>query len=238
MLASCSEDPQGCFYESSGSMCTNGACSGAPGAAACCTNACTNGATQCVSGSNLETCSVAANGCSVFATSSCSTGSVCERYAPAACADPNWAEWPMPNGPADVAAAGAPNPESYQDNGDGTVTDNTTGLMWQQAVPAQELSWSVAAGYCPSLTLGGHNDWRLPTVIELMSLLDYGQVTGFGQAQVPLINGIVFPATPADPYWSSTVVGGSASVAWYVDFGYGVASTSAQSDPNNFRCVR
>lgn len=72
----------------------------------------------------------------------------------------NWAEWPMPNGPADVAA-GAPNPESYTANGDGTVTDNVTGLMWQQTVPlgATQISLGDATlSYCPSLRLGGHTD--------------------------------------------------------------------------------
>ena len=42
----------------------------------------------------------------------------------------------MPNGPTDVAA-GAPNPEGYTLNGDGTVTDKITGLMWQQTVTEQ-----------------------------------------------------------------------------------------------------
>ena len=87
-----------------------------------------------------------------------------------------WAEWPMPNGPADVTA-GAPNPESYTDNGDGTVTDNVTGLMWQQAEPAigNIETWDNAVAHCQSLTLAGHSDWRLPSRIELVSIVDLGQ---------------------------------------------------------------
>ena len=68
----------------------------------------------------------------------------------------------MPNSQADVTA-GAPNLESYTDNGDGTVTDNVTGLMWQQAVPTATYSWAGAVTYCSTLTLAGHSDWRLPS---------------------------------------------------------------------------
>jgi hypothetical protein len=55
----------------------------------------------------------------------------------------------MPNSQVDVTA-GAPNLESYTDNGDGTVTDNVTGLMWQQAVPATTYTWANAVAYCPN----------------------------------------------------------------------------------------
>jgi hypothetical protein len=67
-----------------------------------------------------------------------------------------WAEWPMPNS-ANEVSAGAPNLESYTDNGDGTVTDNVTGLMWQQqGVPSTTYAQSNPTSYCQSLTLGGH----------------------------------------------------------------------------------
>ncbi len=50
------------------------------------------------------------------------------------------------------------------DNGDGTVTDNGTGLMWQQGHPRQGImTWDSAMSYTSSLFLGGHSDWRLPT---------------------------------------------------------------------------
>ena len=124
-----------------------------------------------------------------------------------------WAQWPMPNGPADVAA-GAPNPESYTDNGDGTVTDNVTGLMWQQAVPSTTYTWSAAVAFCPTLSLGGHNDWRLPREIELVSLIDDGAS--------PTINAKAFPNAPAARLWSSTLlVNNLSSYAWYVDFSIG-----------------
>jgi len=125
-----------------------------------------------------------ANGCST-----CSIGLVCERY-DNACLDPAWAEWPMPNSQADVTA-GAPNLESYTDNGDGTVTDNVTGLMWQQVVPSATYTWANAVAYCPTLALAGHSSWRLPSRIELESIVDFGQSS-------PSINGTYFPSTPKD----------------------------------------
>src|SRR5450432_4428636 len=166
---------------------TGGAGSG--GTTATCTNACTNAATQCESGTRLQTCGVAGNGCTALATSTCSTGLLCERVAPAGCADPNWAEGPMPNCLSDVAA-GAPNTETYTDNGDGTVTDTVTGLMWQKAVAAGTFTQPQAVAFCPTLTLANHRDWRLPTIIELTSIVDRGQFS-------PSINVTFFPATPA-----------------------------------------
>jgi Protein of unknown function (DUF1566) len=235
-LAACSQDAQGCFYEASSSPCTNGACSGVAGLAACCANACTTVGTQCGSSTSLQTCSVAANGCTALATSTCSSGLLCERIAPADCVDPTWAEWPMPNGPVDVAA-GAPNPEAYTDNGDGTITDNVTELMWQKAVPKGTYTWTQAVAYCPTLTLGGHSDWRLPSRIELVSIVDIGLSN-------PSINRTYFPATPASYFWSSSLssnptLPSSPSSAWVVHFGSGgTNSTIAVPLTNDVRCVR
>lgn len=233
-LTTCSRDPQACLYPSSQAPCSNGACSGAPGAGSCCTNACSTGTTQCASGMSLQSCAVAANGCTDWTASSCSTGSVCERHAPAACVDPGWAEWPMPNGQADVTA-GAPNLGSYTDNGNGTVTDNVTGLMWQQAVPASTFGWSAAVAFCPTLTLAGHNDWRLPSLIELVSIVDFGRSS-------PSIDGTYFPATPVTGvFWSSTpaMAGIYISLAWAVDFTNGSSDKfDASLLYHPVRCVR
>lgn len=48
------------------------------------------------------------------------------------------------------------------DNGDGTVTDTKTGLMWQKA-DAGTMNWETAIAYCKKLMLAGHSDWRLPS---------------------------------------------------------------------------
>jgi len=59
---------------------------------------------------------------------------------------------------------------SYQDNGDGTITDLNTGLMWQQD-PGDKMSYSDAVSGAESFSLAGYDDWRLPTIKELYSLI-------------------------------------------------------------------
>jgi hypothetical protein len=64
---------------------------------------------------------------------------------------------------------------SYKDNADGTITDEVTGLIWAQELSTSSYSWSDAAKYCDTLTLGGYSDWRLPSVKELWSIRDFSQ---------------------------------------------------------------
>ncbi len=61
-------------------------------------------------------------------------------------------------------------PASYTDNGDGTVTDEVTGLMWQQD-PGAKKTFDEAVSGASSSTLAGYDDWRLPTIKELYSLI-------------------------------------------------------------------
>ncbi|WP_299781895.1 DUF1566 domain-containing protein [uncultured Formosa sp.] len=62
---------------------------------------------------------------------------------------------------------------NFIDNGDGTITDNATGLMWQQADNGENYDWEDALAYAESLTLGDHSDWRMPNAKELQSIVDY-----------------------------------------------------------------
>jgi len=64
---------------------------------------------------------------------------------------------------------------SYTDNGDGTISDNVTGLMWTQEISTFSMPWSDASKYCDTLTTGGYTDWRLPSVKELWSIRDFAQ---------------------------------------------------------------
>ena len=197
LFALCAQDNNGCFYAAGSSMCTTGTCNVAGGGASCCT--CTASGPACV-GRSSQTCAL---------------GIVCGRMAPNICTDMNWAEWPMPNGPTDVSN-GAANAASYTDNGDGTITDKVTALMWEKGSSGPYASWSQARAHCPTLTVGGYKDWRLPTRIELLSLVDYSIL---GSATTPMINTKYFPATLSAYYWTSTPRPGfSSSEAWIVNF--------------------
>ncbi len=67
---------------------------------------------------------------------------------------------------------------SYHSNGDGTVTDNVTGLMWQKGHNEKRLAWADAQKECQSLNLGGFHDWRLPSIKELFSITDFRGAAG------------------------------------------------------------
>lgn len=70
------------------------------------------------------------------------------------------------------------NQPSYKDNGDGTITDNVTGLMWEKSM-GNKITFDHAFTKAEASTLGNYSDWRLPTLKELYSLIQFtGQVKG------------------------------------------------------------
>jgi hypothetical protein len=98
----------------------------------------------------------------------------------------------------------------FTDNGDGTVTDNLTGLMWaQDANMAGAKTWSNAISYCNDLTHAGYSDWRLPNRKELRSLLDYSKYGPVLPQGHPFTNVQSY-------YWSSTTEASYTDCAWYV----------------------
>ncbi len=124
------------------------------------------------------------------------------------------------------------NPPSYTDNGDGTITDNVTGLVWQKQDDATARTWDNAVTYCSDLTLGGQIDWRLPSQIELISIIDNGVYN-------PSINTTFFPGTVSSTsYWSSTAGAYGTSGAWGVGFHVGFSDSSYKAYSNYVRCVR
>ena len=131
---------------------------------------------------------------------------------------------------------------NYTDHGDGTVTDNVTGLMWQKCSGGQTndaacsgtattYTWQGALDYCNALTLGGYSDWRLPSVKVLESIVD-------DSTSSPAIDIAIFPATGSNHYWSSTTSAYSTSYAWLVYFGAGHVVYFGKSLPSYARCVR
>jgi len=89
----------------------------------------------------------------------------------------------------------------FMDNDDGTVTDTATGLMWQQGAPSS-MTWEAALTYADGLALAGFNDWRLPTITELQSIVDFSRAS-------PAIDTNWFPGTGVSYYWSSTTYAGA-----------------------------
>jgi putative membrane protein insertion efficiency factor len=128
------------------------------------------------------------------------------------------------------------------------VTDNVTGLMWQDNADASSIgkrwitkanwdarnyndtSGDTATTYCSNLTLGGYSDWRLPASTELEGIVDYGRVN-------PSISP-VFQNTGSDYYWSSTTNVDDSHYAWYVYFRYGHIHNGNKDDSRCVRCVR
>lgn len=105
------------------------------------------------------------------------------------------------------------------DNGDGTVSDQRTGLLWQKIQVDQTMTWEEAIGFCEGLTLGGRDDWRLPNIKELRSLSD-------DRIANPSLDTAFFPKAASDFYWSSTTLGNRPERAWYVDFTTGLVTYS------------
>jgi len=64
---------------------------------------------------------------------------------------------------------------SYTNNHNGTISDNNTGLMWQEIPSSEGFDWQAAKDYCENLTLGGFDDWRMPTAKELYSISDFSE---------------------------------------------------------------
>lgn len=139
------------------------------------------------------------------------------------------ADTPGPMGKMIRAVRGTENGlNDYQDNGDGTITDLATGLMWMQADPGEPMDWPTALAYADSLDFAGHDDWRLPDVKELQSIVDYSGV-------LPAIDPL-FSCTPIineagdddfGYYWSSTSAFFGLDqpeyyYGWYVAFGFAV----------------
>lgn len=150
--------------------------------------------------------------------------------------DPKDEGWPMPN----PASAGLPNPSSYTvDATNNIVIDDVTGLKWQRTVDDSEFTWSKAKEYCDNLVLGDSDDWRLPSRIELVSLLDFTRIG-------PAIDTNAFPNGPSGVFWTSSVwtdPGHPNNTAFTVYFSVGYTSGADFLDsvyPNTFRarCVQ
>jgi hypothetical protein len=119
----------------------------------------------------------------------------------------------------------------FTDNGDGTVTDTLTGLMWTKATVAKGKTHKKATAAAKKLDVAGHKDWRLPTVEELFLLADRTRMR-------PAIDVEAFPDTESDWYWANTDSAWAPSCAWFVAFHHGLATYYGRSSEACVRAVR
>ena len=139
---------------------------------------------------------------------------------------------------------------AFTDNGDGTITDTSTGLVWDKCSRGQVWdnttppgtcsgaasahSWAAALAQATVANAASHRgqaDWRLPNRTELESLVKIDAIS-------PAIDGTYFPATPSDWYWTSTTYAPNPAGAWYVNFNDGFTGLGNKVGTGHVRLVR
>ncbi|MFT3926129.1 MAG: DUF1566 domain-containing protein [Myxococcales bacterium] len=232
----CANNPDNCPVNacSPGGKCTDGLdaylCECDPGYSG-------TGTTSCA---DIDECATAGCGASFPCRQTDAPGYVCLGQ---------FADWPMPDDSAGASVA----PSYDTSSAPSTIIDKITGLMWERFLPGATSSapatyagctqkrvvagdactWDEAKNYCANLVLSGKDDWRLPSKIELESLLDTSKVD-------PSIDGSVFDTgitqTPSVDFWTSTEYGSSGR-GWYVSFLTGTVGYQIRSSAS-VRCVR
>ena len=122
-------------------------------------------------------------------------------------------------------------PNHFTNNGNGTITDNLTGLIWQKIVYSDSITWGQALTYADTLTLNGNTDWRLPNIKELESISDESLIN-------PSINRTFFTSMVTNKYWSSTTLPNQTAKAWYLDTQFGITTYDAKTVRHYLICVR
>lgn len=124
----------------------------------------------------------------------------------------------------------------------GTVTQNTTGLMWMRCSKGQSwdgdsctgsanaYNWQNALALKNS-TFAGFNDWRLPNKNELVTIVEQ-------RCTLPAINAVVFPNTPNNWYWSSSSYARDSNYGWIIGFGTGRIYDEHKNNLYRVRLVR
>ncbi len=132
---------------------------------------------------------------------------------------------------APVWGARLDSPVSFQMTGLGTVRDTQTRLEWQQAQGAM-MTWSEARVYCDTFSAAGHEDWRLPTIVELATIFDRTKAQ-------PAVNTNVFGETPQLQWvWTATQFADNSNSAWAGYNLVGLLDHSLIDLKRAVRCVR
>lgn len=146
----------------------------------------------------------------------------------------------------------------FTDNGDGTITDNNTGLTWEKLDDSNlsglsgihdvnnQYCWSCGATKIAdlnSMTFAGHTDWRIPNVAELLTLVKYGTSAPaiepeFQSGCSPGCTSTTCSCTTNTYYWTSDNAEFAAGYAWVVEFGYGQSTYASKGGNFWLRAVR
>lgn len=118
--------------------------------------------------------------------------------------------------------------DRFVNNGDGTVTDTKTGLMWAAKDNGIHINWTDARSYCQSYSGGGHTDWRMPTLAELTSLYEPVIQNNRGYHITSFVD------TTAESCWASETRGNEAA---RFNFTYGQEYWLRQSHSGSGRAI-
>ncbi|AGF76657.1 Protein of unknown function (DUF1566) [Desulfocapsa sulfexigens DSM 10523] len=117
----------------------------------------------------------------------------------------------------------------FRDNGNQTVSDQQSGLMWMKSSDDIARRWQDAITYCNERVFAGHDDWRLPSKFELESIVNYGR-------SFPAVNEVF--SCPGSFTWSKTVHVGNPEYAWSVYCDDGADHWVHKTNTYSVRCVR
>ena len=131
--------------------------------------------------------------------------------------------------------------DQFENHNDGTVTDTRTGLTWQTCElgksgadcqgTSTQMGWDEATQVAKSSKVGGFDDWRLPTIEELLSIAEDRCIN-------PSINASVFPNSSSSQVWTSWIADELKGGAWFVLFLDGTPGLQYKGDPAAIRLVR
>lgn len=212
-----------------GVACANGSCKGG----ACCATPPTNclkaGDTFC-SGTMKATCNADSTGCLSASTAGCPGGAAAVCSGAGVCSiDCTKVSQSIPACP----TCGFPIREGdYDTSVAGVVTDRVTGLVWERPINSTVRNWQEAKAYCA----GKGNGWRLPTRIELISLVKFST-----SSTEHSIDTRVFPDTSGldfTTYWTNSPLADDPTIYWTVNFDYGDTNSLPGNFPGQVRCVR
>ncbi len=129
----------------------------------------------------------------------------------------------------------------FVDNKNGTATNNKTGLIWQRCAVGQTWNGSNCDGKAATYTqadaakltsnVGGQTDWRLPSLRELQTIVDYTKSN-------PSTNLVIFPDAPSNEFWTTTPTAGRADNFWSVNFYFSSSFFNSKTNTFSARLVR